>query len=235
MWTCDPHPLAFTSVSSERFPAFHVAPKSALGNAGHPSFLLRPCSLASWALHHLSAHLPPVLSPTACARSPGGSLISRLTALLRFGLLVSQTPVPKRRGIFLNTALICVFLHSKPVMVPCGTCAPMTAGACLSIPTTPHHTASQGTCHSLSRWPHAPEPSSVLLFLSLRVGPPHTLFPRPSPPVDPTCSSGPSSDHREPAVTQLLTLTSPFSKCLLKSITSLYVALYSPLFLVCSC
>lgn len=184
---------------------------------------------------------PSPLSPlapsvvTACARSPGGSLISRLTALLRFGLLVSQTPVPKRRGIFLNTALICVFLHSKPVMVPCGTCAPMTAGACLSIPTAPHHTASQGTCHSLSRWPHAPEPSSVLLFLSLHVGPPHTLFPRPSPPVDPTCSSGPSSGHREPAVTQSLTLTSPFSKCLLKSITSLYVALYSPLFLVCSC
>lgn len=37
-------------------------------------------------------------------------------------------------------------------------------------------------------------------------------------------------------MTQSLTLTLPFSECLLTSVTSLvYVASYSPLFLVCYC
>lgn len=177
MWTRRPHPPAFTSVPSERFPAFNVPATSALRNAGHP-FLLRPCSLASRALHHLSPLTPRAV--TSCAWSPGGSL--------------SWCPrplVPKRRGIFFNTALIRIFLHSKPAMVPRGTRGPVTGGACLSSPTAPHHTASRGTCRSRSRWPRAPEPSSVLPFLSLLVGPPLTLPPHPSPPAAPTCSSGP--------------------------------------------
>lgn len=116
---------------------------------------------------------------TTSARSPPGPS----PPVLGHQVALSWCPrplVPKRRGIFFNTALIRIFLHSKPAMVPRGTRAPVTGGACLSIPTAPHHTASRGTCRSRSRWPRAPEPSSVLPFLSLLVGPPHTLFPHPS-------------------------------------------------------
>lgn len=175
VWTRRPHPPAFTSVPSERVPAFNVPATSALRNAGHP-FLLRPCSLASRALHHLSPLTPRAV--TSCAWSPGGSL------------LVSQTPCPQTQRHFLQHC-------SDSYLSPLKTCDGSTRdagsrdGACLSIPTAPHHTASRGTCRSRSRWPRAPEPSSVLPFLSLLVGPPLTLFPHPSPPAAPTCSSGP--------------------------------------------
>lgn len=127
---------------------------------------------------------------TTSARSPPGPS----PPVLGHQVALSWCPrplVPKRRGIFFNTALIRIFLHSKPATVPRGTRGPVTGGACLSSPTAPHHTASRGTCRSRSRWPRAPEPSSVLPFLSLLVGPPHTLFSHPSPPAAPTCSSGP--------------------------------------------